>query len=119
MKTVITDTSTVSALLNITGQNAFPVVNPDTNEYMGYISKEAINRAEPNLKDVSAREFLAKTDVAGLTRSVYVLPDEPADDAIDKLAKYNVDVLPIVDADGKYDGIVDYPSLKLILDKKD
>jgi CBS-domain-containing membrane protein len=117
VKTVVTDTSTVSALLKIDNQEAFPVVNEETNEYMGYISKETIRRADPGLTDLSCGQFLAKTDVAGLTRSVYVLHEEPAIDAVKKLAKYNIDVLPILDQDGKYDGIVDYPSLALIIAK--
>ena len=82
---------------------------------MGFIRLEDVQ----SYTDVSTcGEVLNRTDPAGLTRSIYVDPDDSPTEALKKIEDSRLPFLPLVDIKGIYTGTVDTKRLWEILERE-
>lgn len=98
-------------------QVIYPVIDKETGSYLGFIRRE-------DIKSIDATEVstcgaaLARTDPAGLTRSIYADPHDAPAQVLRRITDLKSDFLPVVDHGGRYTGTVDQEGLLDLLEDR-
>jgi Mg/Co/Ni transporter MgtE len=88
-----------------TEQTTFPVIDPQNREYLGYIQRDDLKR----YTDVSTcGEVLARVDPNHISKSIHA---DPGESGGERSLRHKLDVLAVVDREGKYTGVLDVNEL--------
>jgi Mg/Co/Ni transporter MgtE len=91
-----------------TEQTTFPVIDPQNREYLGYIQRDDLKR----YTDVSTcGEVLARVDPNHISKSIHADPGESGGELLKRSLRHKLDVLAVVDREGKYTGVLDVNEL--------
>src|SRR5262249_41483718 len=107
---VVTSGTAITKVLNQNPQQTtFPVIDAQSREYMGYLRRDDFNQYAKEV--LTCGELLKKVDPEYFSKSINADPHESATEALKKLIHHSVDVMAVVDHDGRYTGVLDIKEL--------
>lgn len=88
----------VLAVMDSCGYDLLPVTNPETGRFAGMVSREAAAEHSP---DGPVMPTLS------VEQTITTVPDQPVFEVARLMERHDITLLPVVDAEGKYVGLVE------------
>jgi len=109
---VVTSGTAITKILDQNPQQkTFPVIDPQSQQYLGYIRHDDLEQYKQSTDVSTCGDVLIKVDPKYISKSIRADPHESPGEVLKRSMLHKLDVVAVVDHDGKYTGVLDIKDL--------